>query len=295
MKLRQWSSCSIAAGITMFLVGVVFHFLVPFIAPGIEPQYEHSELFRRWPGWTSTYMAIHPFIYAPVFAAIFLKLRHETSFPSGIRGGLIYGTSIFLVGSLPVFLLVFASFQVSVEIIVAWITQNLCQYLAAGFAIGAVTDVATARLSTQLPVSVDDVWRRLLQKETFLHITRGWLTLKNSDTWPETLFLPGTTFVMKIQHFGIGPIFSHSVHVIRVDHAAREIQTEESGQLVTSWNHQMRVESSPGNQSRYTDCIHLKAGLLTPLVWLFACLFYRSRQQRLISLFARIATGSSNE
>ncbi len=86
-----------------------------------------------------------------------------------------------------------------------------------------------------------------------------------------------------------------SVHVIRVDQAAGEIQTEENGQLVTSWNHQMRVETSPGDQSRYTDWIHLKAGLLTPLVWLFACLFYRSRQRRLRSLFAKIATGSSNE
>ena len=101
-----------------------------------------------------------------------------------------------------------------------------------------------------------------------------------------TLFLPATTFVMPIRPFGIGPVSSHSVHVIRVDQAVREIETEENGQLVTSWNHQMRVETSPGNQSRYTDCIHLKAGLLTPPVWLFACLFCRSRQRRLRTLLA---------
>lgn len=150
MKLRQWCSCSIAAGITMFLVGGVFYFLVPFIAPGIKRQYENLALYRDWNGWTSTYMLIHPFIYALVFAAAFLKLRHETSFPAGIKGGFIYGAGVFCVGSLPVFLLAFASFQVSVEIMLSWIMRNLCQYLAAGVAIGAVADGASVRLSTQL-------------------------------------------------------------------------------------------------------------------------------------------------
>lgn len=140
MKLRQWCSCSIAVGITMFLVGVIFYFLVPFIVPGINPQYDNLKLFRPWPEWTSTYMTIHPFLYAPVFAAIFLKLRQVTSFPAGIKGGFIYGAGVFCVGSLPVFLLAFASFQVSVEIIATWIVQNLCQYLAAGVALGAVAD-----------------------------------------------------------------------------------------------------------------------------------------------------------
>jgi hypothetical protein len=146
MKLRQWCSCSIAVGITMFLVGAVFYFLIPIIAPGIASQYLNIELYRDWKGWTSTYMKIHPFIYAPVFTAVFLKLRQETSFPSGIKGGLIYGAGVFCVGSLPVFLLAFTSFQVSVEIMLSWIVQNLCQYLAAGVIIGAVADGATVNL-----------------------------------------------------------------------------------------------------------------------------------------------------
>jgi hypothetical protein len=81
-----------------------------------------------------------PFPLRTVFATIFLKLRQVTSFPAGIKGGLIYGAGVFCVGSLPVFLLAFASFQVSVEIIATWIVQNLCQYLAAGIALGAVAD-----------------------------------------------------------------------------------------------------------------------------------------------------------
>lgn len=97
-------------------------------------------------------------------APIFLRLRRETSFLSGVRGGLTYGGCIFLVGSLPVFVLAFASFQVSVEIIVEWITQNLCQYLAAGFAIVALVDHVIVRGRRSLSVYSNDLrkgWRRM--------------------------------------------------------------------------------------------------------------------------------------
>ena len=140
MKLRVWFSSSIAAGTTMFLVGVVFHILGSYFASGLEQQYENRDLFRGWEGWTSTYMLIHPFIYAPVFASIFLGLRRASRFPSGIRGGLIYGAGVFCVGSLPVFLLAHASFQVSPEIMLTWIVQNFCQYLAAGIALGVLAN-----------------------------------------------------------------------------------------------------------------------------------------------------------
>jgi hypothetical protein len=36
---------------------------------------------------------------------------------------------VFLVGSLPIFLIAYASFTVSVEIIASWVLQNACQYL----------------------------------------------------------------------------------------------------------------------------------------------------------------------
>jgi hypothetical protein len=43
---------------------------------------------------------------------------------------------VFAVGSLPVYLLVFASFAVSPDVIASWVAQSACQYAAAGAAIG---------------------------------------------------------------------------------------------------------------------------------------------------------------
>jgi len=142
-SLKQWIRCSLAAGVTIFFVGFVFHTIVPVLLPDVQLQYEtQSELFRRWEGtWTETYMMVHPFLYGTIFAAVFLALRKRTAFRSGISGGFTYGAGVFFVGSLPIFVLAFASFQVSGEIISLWILQNLCQYLAAGIAVGRVADV----------------------------------------------------------------------------------------------------------------------------------------------------------
>jgi hypothetical protein len=107
-KPIQWVVGSLAAGVTMFLVGVTFHLVVSIFAPDIDRQFRGNPLlYRPWDGWTRPYMIAHPFGYGFVFAAVFVGLRQWSNFPSGIRGGFVYGLGIFVVGSLPVFLLAY--------------------------------------------------------------------------------------------------------------------------------------------------------------------------------------------
>lgn len=139
-------------------------------------------------------------------------------------------------------------------------------------------------MSLQLPASADNVWAVLLRRDTFLFIIRGWLEVADTNTWPETFFSPGAIYKMKIRLFGQGSRFAHKICVTRVDANARVIDTEESGGLVTVWKHRMRGESLSCDRSRYTDSVELRAGLLTPVVWLFARWFYLARQRRWIIL-----------
>ena len=147
MKLRGWLASSIAVGSTMFLVGLLFHTLGPLITLSLEQHYKNRDLFRDWNGWTSTYILMHPFLFAPVFSAVFLLLRKKSDVPLGASNGLVYGASVFCVGSLPVFLIVFASLRVPFEVIAAWTVQNLVQYLAAGFTVAGVARKTVARPS----------------------------------------------------------------------------------------------------------------------------------------------------
>ena len=49
--------------------------------------------------------------------------------------------------------------------------------------------------------------------------------------------------------------------------------------LVSRWDHWITIDSAPGG-CRYTDKVEIEAGIVTPLVWAFAWLFYRHRQRR---------------
>ncbi len=63
-------------------------------------------------------------------------------------------------------------------------------------------------------------------------------------------------------------------------HDARELVSHESGVLVDTWDHAIRVEAIDDDRRRYTDALDLRAGAFTPLVWLFAHGFYRYRHWR---------------
>jgi hypothetical protein len=128
--------CVLVAGLTLLAIGTVFHFTIRSVAPSLSRQFDNAALYRPWPGWTSTYMLLHPLGYGVVFALVYAVLWLRGF--EGWQGGLKYGAGVFVVGSLPVYLLAFASFEVSPEVIAWWIAQSASQYLAAGVAIGAV-------------------------------------------------------------------------------------------------------------------------------------------------------------
>jgi len=136
MGIGRFAACVLVAGITQFAVGALFHVVVPVVAPTIPRQFANAALFRPWDGWTSTYMALHPWGFGVLFAAAYLMLQHRGGGAPMWRGGLAFGLGLFAVGSLPIFLLVLASMQVTPELIACWSIQNACQYAAAGAALG---------------------------------------------------------------------------------------------------------------------------------------------------------------
>ena len=108
----------------MFLVGVLFHLVMPLLFPGLIQQYANDSLFRPWVGWTRAYMILHPFLFGLVVTAVYFGLHaHNPALFRGLRGGMLFGLSVFIVGSLPVFAITFASVRVSGVVIVSWVVR----------------------------------------------------------------------------------------------------------------------------------------------------------------------------
>lgn len=283
MRLLNLLRNSVAAGVVLFSIGTVFHLAVPLLMPTVTTAYtDHPEVFRTWPGWTRAYMICHPFFYGFVFASGFhvIQAIKRGTIPLGTRNGMIYGLLVFAIGSLPVYLLNYGALRVPGIVITAWVVQGLLQYAAAGALLGCMTDGVVVSITTKLPLSADEAWQTLTRKSTFLYITRGMVGYSGAEAWPERLFCPRASIVMKLRLFHFLPPTPHFVEIVRVDEDARQVETRESGGIVRIWKHHMQVEAIHSNLCRYTDRIEIQAGLLTPAVWLFAILFYRYRQMR---------------
>lgn len=136
-----------------------------------------------------------------------------------------------------------------------------------------------ARIETGLPNSAEKVWEALLQRDTFLYITRGMLGFRGSDQWPE-VFRQGIEIETRLVFWHVIPGWKHTMRIVKVDEENLELVSEESGGPVRQWNHRICLERHGAQRCRYTDEINIEAGLLTPAIWAFAQLFYRYRQMR---------------
>jgi hypothetical protein len=131
----------------MLAVGWVFNKIEAAI-PSIPAEHENGPGFRTWPGWTESYMLAHPIWFGFVFAAGFALVtrgRPSSSYVSAGFRGAAYGGLVFVVGSLPVLVLVYASFRVSAELVaISWAARNLAQYVMASMLVGLVSRAASA-------------------------------------------------------------------------------------------------------------------------------------------------------
>lgn len=142
-------------------------------------------------------------------------------------------------------------------------------------------------VSTTLRASPDLVWRAVKRPETLRRVARGLLSFDAVGDWPEQ-WQPGDCVTARLRLFHVLPLWKHRIVIQQVDEGGRAIRSEECGGPVTTWSHVIRVTQRFGGMCHYTDEIEIRAGLLTPLMWLFAHGFYRYRQWRWRSVVASL-------
>ena len=139
------------------------------------------------------------------------------------------------------------------------------------------------RISTPLEAPADRIWSTLQNTESLRYVARPLLCFRGNlpRRWPkdgETVHLERMILLCVI------PAWSHELRIVHIDDTEREILTNEHGGPVSEWNHRIKVEPLSERRCLYTDELEVHAGTLTPLIWLFAHLFYRYRQMRWRSL-----------
>jgi len=138
-----------------------------------------------------------------------------------------------------------------------------------------------ARISTYLPCSNEQLWAKIVQPKSLQFVASPILKfipigkISFDKEWEVK-----RDYVLKLYLFGFLPLGNHTIRLINIDRSENKIESTESGLLARVWNHTIQFQEIEENRIYYTDTIEIKAGLLTPMVWSFAQLFYRHRQRR---------------
>jgi len=138
-----------------------------------------------------------------------------------------------------------------------------------------------ARITTYFNCTEEELWYNLIKPASLQFVASPILTfdLLNYKSRPEQWQI-NTPYRFRIRLFGIIPLGEHTIRLTQINSKTKTIRSRESGRLATVWNHDITFHKTDQDRVRYTDNIEIRAGLLTPAIWLFAHLFYRHRQRR---------------
>jgi hypothetical protein len=135
-------------------------------------------------------------------------------------------------------------------------------------------------ISSNIAVSADEAWKLVKRSSTLLYVTRGLMGFKSLTSNLPSEWQQGNTEKLRIMLFGIIPAWSHQISFKDISDSKMAMLTHESGGVVKTWNHNISVKPVDNNSCYYTDDVEIKAGIFTPIIWLYAHMFYRYRQLR---------------
>ena len=138
-----------------------------------------------------------------------------------------------------------------------------------------------ARISTQFACTESELWQKLSKPDSLRFVASPLLAFTPME--PGVLdgeWETGRDYALKLYFLKFIPLGRHTIRLVTVDEDRNLISSRESGLLARVWNHDISFEEIKPGLVSYTDEIEIRAGWLTPLIWLFAHLFYRHRQRR---------------
>ena len=147
-------------------------------------------------------------------------------------------------------------------------------------------------VESTLPCDADRAWAEVQTSALLREVASPLIAIRPlpGDALPER-WSASTTLRCRTYLFGLIPLGTRTLFFERIDSRLREIQTREKDLLVRRWDHRIHVVSLGSGRCRYSDEVEIDAGLLTPVVGLFARQFYRHRQRRWRAVAKRLQAG----
>jgi len=152
-------------------------------------------------------------------------------------------------------------------------------------------------LKFEIEAYPDEVWAWLHEPAAFQAVAAPLLEFEpvGHRRFPPT-WTPGDHLV-RARLFGILPVGDQVIRVSDSRRGGARIVEDSGGPvsgvfaIISSWRHRMAVSPLPGGRTLYRDRLDISAGVLTPIVWFGAWLFwqYRAHSLQAVALSRRRA------
>lgn len=131
-------------------------------------------------------------------------------------------------------------------------------------------------VAARYPRDADTVFAEALRTDELVEAMRG---LARYDGLPEGEIAEGMSFTVDVTLFGIVRNPGHTMHVERLDRAARVVQSREHNPSVSRWDHTLSVRPE-GDGCLWTDRVVIVARTNAWAIARFARFVYARRHRR---------------
>ena len=121
----------LVAGVVIFIVGMLVSQVFNLIDPSLMAEYKNTNLFRPWEDPLMSIYYAYPFILGLALAWIWDKVK-------GLTSGSIHSKAVslalgyFVVATIPGMVITYASFPLSLLMVISWTVGGLVQAYCAG-------------------------------------------------------------------------------------------------------------------------------------------------------------------
>jgi hypothetical protein len=138
-----------------------------------------------------------------------------------------------------------------------------------------------ARIATQMSCTENELWQAIGRPDSLRFVASPLLAFVPLEpTAFDSEWEVGRRYPVRLYLLRLIPLGLHTIQLETIDRKRNIISSRESGLLAPVWNHNISFQELKPGLVSYRDEIEIRAGWLTPLIWLFAHGFYRHRQRR---------------
>ncbi len=138
--------------------------------------------------------------------------------------------------------------------------------------------------STRIELPPATVWTEVQTARLLQHI--AWPIVRFVPVHETSLdaFRPGGRYQVKLRLFGLIPLGTQwivtSLHEPETGEWPKRLRDNGYSALISTWDHWITIAPDANGGTKYSDDIEISAGILTPVIWAFAQIFYWHRQRR---------------